>query len=88
MQIKVNEANRVVELWLTNAEKNDEKLKASLKPMYEKYKREKYRVALFLSGNRELFTQIDSLLIHNRNVLARQETERERKQSREIPVTL
>ena len=84
----MNEAGKIAEFWLTNAEKNDENLKASLKPLYEKYKREKYQVALFLSGNRELFTQIDSLLNHNRNVLARKETERERQQSHKTSVSL
>ena len=80
MKTRVNDEKKIVEIWLTNAEQEDEELRESLKPLYAKYKKEKYKVAVFLSGSRDLFTQTEALLLHNQTVLARRDLEREQSQ--------
>jgi len=80
LKTKVNEEKKIVEIWLTNAEQKDEELRESLKTLYEKYKQEKYKVAVFLSGSRDLFKQTEALLLHNQTVLARHDLEREQSQ--------
>jgi hypothetical protein len=61
---------KIIEIWLTNAEQKDDNIQESLKPIYAKCKQEKYKVAVFLSGTKDLFTQTESLLLHNRTSLA------------------
>ena len=80
MKTRVNEEKKIVEIWLTNAEQEDVELRESLKPLYAKYKQEKYKVAVFLSGSRDLFKQTEALLLHNQTVLARRDLEREQAQ--------
>jgi len=80
LKTRVNDEKKIVEIWLTNAEQEDEELRESLKPLYAKYKKEKYKVAVFLSGSRDLFTQTEALLLHNQTVLARRDLEREQSQ--------
>ena len=71
LEINVNEQKRIVEIWLTKAEKVDEVIRESLKPLYKKYHEQKYTVAVFLSGDGDLFEGTRDLLIHNKKVLAK-----------------
>jgi len=66
LEINVDDKNRLVSIWLTKAEKTDENTRNSLKPLYEKYHAEKYKVGVFLSGNGDLIDKTSSLLLHNR----------------------
>ena len=88
MKLNVKDDKKIVEIWLTNAEQEDKKLRQSLMPLYAKYKREKYKVAVFLSGSRDLFKQTEALLSHNQTVLARRDLERERNQERSRGMTM
>ena len=60
--MNINEQSKIVELWLTKEEKNDPALRESLRPIYQQYKDQKYLVAVFLSGEEELYQQIDRLI--------------------------
>ena len=71
MEIVVDDTKKRVEIWLTRAEKNDENLRELLKPLYAKYKRMKYLVAVFNSGDQDLYANTRDLLLHNRNLLAK-----------------
>ena len=54
LELYVKDDRKLVEIWLTNAEKKDLGLRESLKGIFDKYKRKKYRVEVFESGEKEL----------------------------------
>lgn len=83
MHMHVNENSKIVELWLTRAEKEDAAVQESLKPIYQQYKEQKYLVAVFLSGEEELYPQTRDLLLYNRRRSAEKEVQ---KQKAEQPV--
>ena len=66
MEINENDEMKMVDIWLTNAEKNDPAVKAQLDQVYAQYKKKKYMVATFLSGNQPLQPSISDLLKYNR----------------------
>ena len=76
MKIYVKDDKKIVEIWLTNAEQQNKELRKSLEPLYAKYKQKKYKLAVFLSGSRDLFKQTEALLLHNQTVFARRDLER------------
>ncbi len=78
LQMHVNENSKIVELWLTRAEKEDSAVQESLKPIYQKYKDQKYLVAVFLSGEEELYPQTRDLLLYNRRRSAEKEVQRQK----------
>ena len=76
--MNVNEKSKIVALWLTRAEKEDTALQESLKPIYRQYKEQKYLVAVFLSGEEELYPQTRDLLLYNRRRQAEKEVQRQK----------
>lgn len=70
MRMEVREQSKIVELWLTRAERDDPAFRESLKPIYQQYKAQNYLVAVFLSGEEELYQQTRDLLFYNRRRLA------------------
>ena len=50
MEIRVRDDRHLVEVWLSNAEKKDTSLREGLKRLYAEYKKKKYLVAVFESG--------------------------------------
>ena len=79
MHINIREDSRTVGLWLTRAERDDPGLRESLKPLYQQYKAQKYLVAVFLSGEEELYPLTRDLLLYNRRRTAERAVERDRK---------
>ena len=73
MHMEVHEQDKIVELWLTRAENRDPAFRDSLKPLCQQYKARNYLVALFLSGEAELYPQTRDLLLYNRRRLAEQD---------------
>ena len=47
MEMIVKDERKLVEIWLTNAEKADPVLRAGLQGIYDTYKKKKYLVAVF-----------------------------------------
>ena len=80
MEIKVREDTRLVEIWLTNAEKQDADLRKQLKPLYQEYYNKKYLVAVFQSGGHDLADATADLLCHNRKRLAEAAARQEKQQ--------
>lgn len=84
MEINVRDSNKIVEVWLTQEEKQNANLRERLKPLYQEYKAKKYLVAVFESGERDLEELTGSLLGYNRKRTARLEMEREKRQGMEM----
>ena len=74
----VNENTKIVSVWLTGAEKRDVALRERLKPMYRRYHKEKYLVAVYESGEQSLEGLTSDLLCYNRKRLAELEVQSEK----------
>lgn len=80
MEMDVRDDKKIVEIWLTNAEKNDPVLREQLKDVYAEYKAKKYMVAVFESGKGNLYENTRDLLLYNRRRSAEREVQQEKKQ--------
>ena len=80
MEMNVSDDKQLVEIWLTNAEKKDLALREGLKDIYDMYKKKKYLVAVFESGEKDLYQGTLDLLSYNRRRCAELEVQREKKQ--------
>ena len=69
MDITVDNNKKLVQIWLTNAEKADTALKTSLLQKYKYYAQQKYKVAVFESGHGDLLDGTTGLLLHNRKLI-------------------
>ena len=78
MEISIRDAQKIVEIWLTNSEKNDPAIAARLKPLYRAYQKQKYTVAVFQSGGADLLGCTRDLLRYNRKRVAELEALREK----------
>lgn len=79
MEMNVRNDKKLVEIWLTNAEKKDLALRESLKSVYAKYKKKNYLVAVFESGEKDLYQGTLDLLAYNKRRCAEIEVQREKK---------
>jgi len=71
MEIIVRDDKKRVEVWLTRAEREDEELRALLKPLFAEYKKKKYVCVMYSSGEGDLFANTRDLLLHNKEVIAK-----------------
>lgn len=78
MRMEIREQSKIVELWLTREEQDDPAFRESLKPIYQQYKDQNYLVAVFLSGEEDLYQQTRDLLLYNRRRLAEKEVQAEK----------
>ncbi len=81
MEMNVRDERQIVEIWLSNAEKKDPALREGLKDIYDKYKKKNYLVAVFESGERDLYQCTRDLLLYNRRRQAELSVQREKKSS-------
>lgn len=58
MRMEVNRNNKIVELWLTNKEKNETGCPGSLKPLFQRYKEQQYLVAVFFQERRSYTSRL------------------------------
>ena len=70
MQINREDNQKRIEIWLTNEEKSDPVLCESLKPLFKRFHDQKYLVAVFLSGEGDLYEGTRALLLYNRRRVA------------------
>ena len=70
MEINIREDRKIVDIWLTNAEKNDPVVKERLKQIYAKYAPTPYTVAVFFCGPNTLYDQTKALIQHNKRLEA------------------
>ena len=80
MELNVRNDSKIVEIWLTKAEKQDAKLQRDLKVLYQGFKESGYLVATFLSGDQDLTDTTSDLICYNRKRIAQMEVEQEKKQ--------
>lgn len=66
MKINVRDDAKMVEVWLSRAEKNDLQTQLKLKKLYATYKQQKYMVVVFESGERNLYQSTRDLLAINK----------------------
>ena len=76
LQIDVFDNQKIVAVWLTKAERGDERVREKLRELRAKYKAKKYTVAEYQSGDGDLHTSIYELLRYNKLRVAERETER------------
>ena len=78
MEININDSKKMIDIWLTSAEKNDPKIQDWLHSVYAKYKPQKYLVAVFASGDQDLYVSTLDLLAYNRRRCAQIAVRRQR----------
>ena len=71
----------LVEVWLSNVEKKDTSLREGLKRLYAEYKKKKYLVAVFESGEGDLYQSTLELLSYNKKRCAEVEVNREKQRT-------
>ncbi len=86
MEFHVKDESKLVEIWLTNAEKGDLQLRERLKPLYRAYKQKGYLVAVFESGAQDLVELTSALLCDHRRRAVRREVELERQNGMAVEV--
>lgn len=79
MEINVRDDRKIVEIWLNNTEKQNMDIRKGLKPIFAKYAAGKYLVAVFESGDEDLYRNTRELLRYNRRRLAEMEIQREKR---------
>ena len=78
MEINIHDDKKMVEVWLTRAEKQDKVLQQELKSLYAQYKKKKYMVAVFESGEQDLYQNTLALLSYNKRRIPELEIMREK----------
>lgn len=73
MVLKEHEDMKIVEIWLTQAEQEDDDLHQQLQKLYQDYSRRKFKVAQFHSGTGPLYDATRDLLLFSRKRLAEME---------------
>lgn len=86
MHMEVNEANKIVEFWLTRAERDDATFRESLKPLFRQYKEQNYLVAVFLSGEADLYQQTRDLLLYNQRRLAEKKIQEQKQRQQAMTI--
>lgn len=81
MRMDVKEHSKVVELWLTRNERNDQQFLESLKPLYRQYQAQHYLVVVFYSGEEDLYQQTRELLLYNRRRWAEKNVQGQRQRA-------
>lgn len=81
MEMNVRDDKKMVEIWLSNAEKKDPELRTGLKEIYSKYNKKKYLVAVYESGEKDLYQGTLELLAYNKRRSAEREVQRAKQQS-------
>ena len=78
MEITRNEESRIISVWLTNADQQNEEIQNWLKGKYPVWKKEGYLTVVYKSGHEDLYENTLALLKHNRRLSARKEVEAEK----------
>lgn len=76
MEINVCDSKKQVEVWMTRAEQQDDRIQAQMKELYKVYQEKKYLVAVFLSGDRQMYQNTLDLLAFNKKRVAELEVQR------------
>ncbi len=69
---------KIVQIWLTNAEKDDPSVAAALTPLYAQNKSQGYQTVVYKSGRQDLKEGIRDLLLYNKRKIAELEVRQEK----------
>lgn len=69
MNVEVNDEFKFAVVWLTNEEKENQKIRENLKPLMTEYKQKKYKFVIMESGKQSLLELTKDLLNHNKNLV-------------------
>ncbi len=61
----MKEKEKIVEVWLTNADQSDEEVLEYVEELKQKYAKQKFKTVKFLSGSQDLEECTEELLCHN-----------------------
>ena len=78
MELRVHPNMKIVEVWLTQKERENKDLQEQLAQIYREYTEKKFKVAQFHSGTDDLYTATRDLLLFNRKRIAELENLREK----------
>jgi len=78
MEININDNTKTAEFWLTRNESDNPDFRKNIKPLCKEFSSKKYFVAIFMSGDKELFEQTSNLLCYNKKRIAQLEVERDK----------
>lgn len=78
MELRVHQNMKIVEVWLTQKERENKQLQEQLAQMYQEYTAKKFKVAQFHSGTDDLYAATRDLLLFNRKRIAELENLREK----------
>ena len=81
MEINIHQEKKLVEIWLTNCEKQDPQMQEYLNALYRKYAQKHYFTAVFQSGSEDLVEATSALLCHNRTRAAELAVQQKRENS-------
>ena len=73
MQLDIHPEKKLVCIWLTKAESADASTQEQLGPLYDRFRKEKFLVAVFRSGGQDLTELTSELLRYNRKLFAERE---------------
>ena len=82
IEIIRDDQKRVVQVWLSNLEKNDTQIQNRLQSFYTQWKKEKYLVGVFVSGEGDLYQNTLSLLAFNKRRTAELAVQNEKQVAR------
>lgn len=77
MEIKVDPQQKFVEVWQTRADQDDAALQTQLKAMCTDWKKKGYLVAVYRSGEEDLYAATRDLLAYNKRRTAEMAVRRE-----------
>lgn len=78
MELRVHPNMKIVEVWLTQKERENKELQEQLAQIYREYTEKKFKVAQFHSGTDDMYTATRDLLLFNRKRIAELENLREK----------
>lgn len=78
LQIDILDNQKIVAVWLTRAERDDESVMARLRSLRSEYKAKKYTVAEYHSGSGDLHASVLDLLAYNKRRIAEMQVQSEK----------
>ena len=78
LQIDILDNQKIVAVWLTRAERDDESVMSRLRSLRSEYKAKKYTVVEYHSGSGDLHTSVLDLLTYNKRLMAELQVQREK----------
>lgn len=76
LEMHIRDDKKLVEIWLNSEEKRDTQLREKLKDVYAQFREKKYLVAVYESGEGDLYQGTLDLLRYNKRRSAEREVQK------------